>query len=132
MIELKPIRNEAQHKAALKEIERLWGCKRGTPDGDRFEVLGLLVENYEREHYPLGPSDPIEAIKFRMEQMGYTRVDLEPSIGSRGRVSDVLNRRRPLTLAMIRRISEQLSISAEVLIQPTVKKAKKGERARAA
>lgn len=117
--ELKPIRTEADYDAALAEVERLWGAKSGTPDGDRLDVLATLIEVYEEKHHPMDPPDPIEAIRFRMEQQGLTRKDLEPMIGTRGRVAEVLNRRRGLSIEMIRNLHEQLGISAEVLIRPT-------------
>ena len=119
--ELKPIRSEADYDEALAEVERLWGAKRGTPDGDRFDVLVTLIEAYEDEHYPMGFSDPVEAIKARMEQQGLTRKDLEPMIGTRTRVAEVLNRKRNLSIGMIRRLHAKLGISAEILIQPTKK-----------
>ncbi len=115
---VKPIRKKADHDAALAEVERLWGAKSGTPDGDRLDVLATLIDAYEAAHYPIDPPDPIEAIKFRMEQQGLTRKDLEPLIGTRTRVAEVLNRKRPLSITMIRRLHETLGISAEVLIRP--------------
>ena len=113
---IKPIRNEAQHKAALKEIERLWSARPGTPAHDRLEVLATLADDYEAKHHPIFPPDPVEAIRFRMEQMGLDRKALEPSIGSRARVSEVLSGRRRLTLPMIRRLHAQLGIPADVLL----------------
>src|SRR5579859_8156381 len=97
-IEVKPIRTKRDHEAALKEIERLWGAKTGTPEGDRLDVLATLVDAYEAEHYPMDPPDPIDAIKFRMEQQGLTRRDLEEIIGTRTRIAEVLNRRRGLSI----------------------------------
>jgi HTH-type transcriptional regulator/antitoxin HigA len=117
--ELKPIRTEADHEAALAEVERLWGAKNGTPDGDRLDVLATLIDAYETQTYPMDPPDPIEAIQFRMEQLGLTRKDLEPLIGTRARVAEVMNRKRSLSIDMIRCLHEQLGISAEVLIRPT-------------
>ena len=117
--ELKPIRSEADYESALAEVERLWGAKSGTPDGDRLDVLAMLIDAYEAEHYPMDPPDPIEAIKFRMEQQCLTRKDLEPIIGTRTRVAEVLNRRRGLSIDMIRRLHERLGISADVLIRPS-------------
>ena len=105
--ELKPIRSEADYEAALAEVEHLWGAKSGTPDGDRLDVLATLIDAYEAEHYPMDPPDPIEAIKFRMEQQGLTRKDLEPIIGTRTRVAEVLNRKRGLSIDMIRRLHER-------------------------
>jgi HTH-type transcriptional regulator/antitoxin HigA len=116
---LKPIRTEADYEAALAEIERLWGARAGTPEGDRLDILATLVDAYENEHYPMDPPDPIEAIKFRMEQQGLTRKDLEGILGTRTRVAEVLNRRRGLSINMIRRLHEKLGISAEVLLRPT-------------
>ena len=119
MIELKPIRTEADYETALAEVERLWGAKSGTLDGDRLDVLGTLVDAYEARHYPIDLPDPIDAILFRMDQQGLTRKDLEPIIGSRGRVAEVLNRKRGLSIEMIRNLHEKLGIPAEILIQPT-------------
>src|SRR6266699_209473 len=117
--EIKPIRTKRDYEAALTEIERLWGAKADTPEGDRLDVLATLIDAYETEHYPMDPPDPIEAIKFRMEQQGLTRKDLEPLIGTRTRVAEVLNRKRSLSIAMIRRLHERLGIPAEVLIRPS-------------
>jgi HTH-type transcriptional regulator / antitoxin HigA len=121
--EIKPIRTKRDYEAALREIERLWGAKAGTAEGDRLDVLATLVDAYEAEHYPMDPPDPIEAIKFRMEQQGLTRRDLEEMIGTRTRIAEVLNRKRGLSIAMIRRLHERLGISAEVLIRPSRKRA---------
>ena len=118
-IELKPIRTEADYDAALEEVERLWGAKSDTPEGDRLDVLATLIDAYEAKHHPMDPPDPVSAIGFRMEQQGLTRKDLEPIIGPRGRVSDILNRKRGLSIGMIRQLHEQLGISAEVLIRPS-------------
>jgi len=117
--ELKPIRTEADYEAALSEMERLWGATSGTPDGDRLDVLATLVEVYEEKQHPMDPPDPIEAIRFRMEQQGLTRKDLESIIGPRNRVADVLNRKRGLSIDMIRQLHDRLGISAEVLIRPS-------------
>lgn len=117
--DLKPIRSEADYEEALAEVERLWGAKSGTPEGDRLDVLATLIDAYEAKHHPMDPPDPIEAIRFRMEQQGLTRKDLEPMIGPRNRVADVLNRRRSLSIEMIRQLHEGLGISAEVLIRPS-------------
>ncbi len=113
---IKPIHNEKQHGAALKEIERLWAARPGTPQHDRLEVLATLVEDYEEKHLPIYPPDPVAAIRFRMEQLDLDRKALGPSIGSRARVSEVLSGRRRLTLDMIRRLHRQLGIPAEVLL----------------
>ncbi len=117
--ELKPIRPEADHDAALEEVERLWGAKSGPPEGERLDVLATLIEVYEAKHYPMDPPDPIEAIRFRMEQRRLIRKDLEPMIGPRNRVADVLNRKRGLSIDMILHLHQQLGISAEVLIRPS-------------
>ena len=119
--EIKPIRTEADYEAALTEVERLWGAKAGTPKGDRLDVLATLIEVYEERRYPIDPPDPIEAIKFRMEQQGLTRRDLEAMIGTRTRIAEVLTRKRALSIAMIRRLHEKLGIPAEVLIRPSRK-----------
>jgi HTH-type transcriptional regulator/antitoxin HigA len=117
--DIKPIRTKRDHEAALAEVERLWGAKLGTPEGDRLDVLATLIEAFEEAHYPMDPPDPIEAIKFRMEQQGLSRKDLEALIGTRTRVAEILNRRRNLSIAMIRRLHERLGISADVLIRPS-------------
>lgn len=119
MADVKPIRTEADYEAALAEIERLWGAKSGTPKGDRLDVLATLLDAYESQHHPIDPPDPIEAIKFRMEQQKLTRRDLEQIIGSRTRIAEVLNRRRGLSINMIRRLHEKLGISTDVLIRPS-------------
>ena len=121
--EVKPIRTKRDYEASLKEVERLWGAKAGTRDGDRVDVLATLIDAYEAEHYSMDPPDPIEAIKFRMEQQGLTRRDLEEIIGTRSRIAEVLNRKRGLSVGMIRRLHERLGISAEVLIRPSRKDA---------
>jgi HTH-type transcriptional regulator/antitoxin HigA len=115
--EVKPIRNAADHRAAMADVKRLWGSKNGTPDGDRLDVLATLIDAYEAQHEPIDRPDPIEAIRFRMEQQGLTRKDLEPLIGTRTRVSEVLNRKRTLSISMIRRLHAELGIAAEVLIR---------------
>lgn len=116
-MKIQPIHTEADYDKALANIERLWGSKQGTSNGDRLDVLLVLAEDYESKHHRVDPPDPIEAIKFRMEQMNLTRKDLEPLIGTRGRVTEVINRRRPLSLAMIRKLHAGLRIPLESLIQ---------------
>jgi len=111
-----PIRNESDHQRALERIEALMAAKGGTAEGDELDVLATLVEAYEKKHFPIDAPDPVEAIKFRMEQLGLDRKDLEPFIGSRARVSEVLNRRRGLSLAMIRSLHQNLDIPLEALI----------------
>lgn len=115
---IKPIKTQADYEAALGEIERLFNAKPGTADADRLEVLSTLTEVYEEKHYAFPLPDPIEAILYHMESRGLSRSDLEPFIGSRARVSEILNRKRPLTMEMIRSLHKGLGISAEVLIQP--------------
>jgi len=111
-----PIKTESDYDAALREVEHLWGAPIDTPEGDHLDVLLVLVENYESKHYPIVPPDPVEAIKFRMEQMNITRKELEPIIGTRGRVSEVFNRKRSLTLPMIRKLHSKLHIPLESLV----------------
>src|SRR6185295_1486814 len=101
---IKPIKTEADYQSALKEIEKLFGAKPGSSEGDQLDVLITLVEAYEDEHYDIPAPDPIEAINYFMESRGLTRADLEPYIGSRARISEILNRKRPLTLSMIQRL----------------------------
>jgi HTH-type transcriptional regulator / antitoxin HigA len=122
-IDIKPIRTKADYEAALGEVERLWGAKSGTPKGDRLDVLATLIEVYEERHCPIDPPDPIEAIKFRMEQQGLTRKDLEELIGTRTRIAEVLSRKRALSITMIRRRHDKLGIPADVLIRPSRKAA---------
>lgn len=117
-MEIKPIRTEADYQAVLKEVEHFMDAESNTPEGDRLEVLIILVEAYEAKHHPIDEPDPIEAIFHRMEALGMDRKDLEPIIGGRGRVSEVLARKRPLTINMIRRISKEMHIPAHVLIRP--------------
>lgn len=117
-MEIRPIHTEADYQAVLQEVSALMNQDpdAGTPDGDRLDVLATLVQAYEAKHYPIAPPDPIEAIKFRMEQGGLSIKDLEPLIGRSNRVYEVLGRTRPLTLPMIRRLHKGLGIPAEVLI----------------
>lgn len=116
-MEIEPIKTKADYRAALKEIERLMAAELDTPEGERLDVLATLVEAYENKHYRLDLPDPVEAIKFRMEQKGMTPKDLVPMIGRINRVYEVLSRRRPLTLAMIQRLHSELGIPAESLIK---------------
>lgn len=117
-MELKPIRSEEEYDAALQEVSHWFDHEpdAGTPESDRFEILLMLIEKYESEHYPVLPPNPIEAIRFRMEQSGLTVKDMEPYIGRRNRVYEVLSGKRPLTLPMIRRLNKELGIPAESLI----------------
>ncbi|NJM70450.1 MAG: transcriptional regulator [Scytonema sp. RU_4_4] len=118
MLEPRPIRTEADYRAALSEIERLFDAEPNTPECDRLEVLTTLVEAYEQQHYPIVAPDPIEAILYYLESRGLSWQDLESALGSRGEVAPVLNRQQALTLEMIRRLHSELGIPAEVLIQP--------------
>ena len=116
-VTVRPIRSAADHRAALAEIETLMRAGPGTPEGDRLDVLATLVEAWETRHVPIEPPDPVAAILFMMAQKGLTRRDLEPAIGSRARVAEILNRRRGLTLPMIRALSRLLDLPADVLVQ---------------
>jgi HTH-type transcriptional regulator / antitoxin HigA len=116
---IRPIHTDADHAAAMAEIAVLWEAVDGTPESDRLDVLATLVDAYEVKRWPIRAPDPIAAIQFRLDQQGLTRKDLEPFIGSRARVSEIMTGKRPLTLAMIRRLSEGLGIPAAVLIQPS-------------
>lgn len=115
--EIRPIRTAADHRAALAEVEKLWGAKSGTREGDRLDVLATLIDAWEAIHEPIFPPDPVDAIKFRMEQLGMSSKELEPILGSRARVSEVLNRKRALSISMIRRLHESLGIDAGTLIR---------------
>jgi len=117
-MEIQPIHTEGDYERALARVDRLMDAGPNTPEGDELDILTTLVEAYERTHHPIAPPDPVEAIQFRMEQQGLTRADLEPYIGSRGRVSEILNRRRPLTLPMIRALHAELAIPLESLVGP--------------
>jgi len=114
---LRLIKTKKDYEKALKHLEVVFDARPGTKEGDELEVLSLLIENYEEEHFPIEAPDPIEAIKFRMEQMGYKQKDLADIIGYRGRVSEILNRKRKLTLDMIRKLHETLQIPTDVLLQ---------------
>ena len=114
---IRPIRTKREHQAVLKEIEALWDAPEGSPRADRLEVLVLLVEAFERAHYPVSDPDPIDFLQHIMEARDLSRRDLEPFIGSRARVAEVLNRVRPLTLEMIRRLATGLKLPADVLVR---------------
>ena len=116
-MDIKPIKTDADYRAVLKEIEMLMTAELDTPEGEKLDVLVTLVEAYEQKHYPLDLPDPVEAIKFEMEQKGLTVKDLEPMIGKSNRVYEILNHKRSLTLKMIWRLHEQLGIPAESLIK---------------
>ena len=117
-MEIKPIRSNADHERTLLEIQRLWGAKEGTAEGDRLDVLVTLVDAYEEKHFPIDPPDPIEAIRFRLEQQGLDPRALVGVIGGRSRVYEVMQRKRALSLEMIRRLHDRFGIPAEVLIRP--------------
>ncbi len=114
---LKVIKTEKDYQKALKRLEVIFDAKKGSKDGDELELLSLLIDNYEKEKYPIDLPDPIEAIKFRMEQLGYKQNDLAEAIGLKSRASEILNRKRKLTLDMIRRIHEVLGIPTDVLVK---------------
>lgn len=116
-MKLKPIKSEQDYETALERLEVIFDALPGTEESDEFEILGMLIEKYEKEHYPMDLPDPIEAIKFRMEQMGYTQNDLAEMIGLKSRASEILNRKRKLSLEMIRTLTQKLHIPSEVLIQ---------------
>jgi HTH-type transcriptional regulator/antitoxin HigA len=114
---IKPIKTEKDYFTALKRLEVIFDAKLNTPDGDELEVLGILIEQYETEHFPINLPDPIEAIKFRLEQMGYNQNDLAKIIGLKSRASEILNKKRKLSLEMIRLLHSSLNIPTDVLIQ---------------
>ena len=116
-MDIKPVKTEMDYQEALEEIDTLFDAQPGTPEADRLEILVTLVEAYEAEHYPLPLPDPIAAIEFHMERLGLKRRDLEPLIGSRARVSEILNKKRPLTGRMIRNLHDGLGISYDILMQ---------------
>jgi HTH-type transcriptional regulator / antitoxin HigA len=114
---IRPIRSDADHAAAMLEVERLWGAKDGTADGDRLDIIATLIATYEDQRWQFAKPDAVSAIEFRLEQQGLSRKDLEPFIGSRARVSEIMNRKRPLTLAMIRKLAAGLAIPTDALIR---------------
>lgn len=113
---LKPIKTEEDYRVALKRLEDIFDAKSGTPESDLLEILGLMVEDYENKHYAIEAPDPIEAIKIRMEEMHLKQVDLIPEIGGKSRVSEILNRKRRLTLDMVRKLATRLNLSVKLLI----------------
>lgn len=113
---IRPIKTEQDYQNAIRRIEELWGAKKDTPQGDELDLLATLVEAYELHHFPIAPPDPIDAIKFRMEQMDMTTSDLVKYLGSQSRVSEILNRKRKLSLKMIKSLYKELNIPAEVLL----------------
>jgi HTH-type transcriptional regulator/antitoxin HigA len=115
-MDIKPVKTKKDYQSALKKIEELFNAKPDTPDGDLLEVLVTLVESYEQKNYNIAPPDPIEAIKFRMEQMGLKQADLSDAMGGKNRVSEILNRKRELTAGMMRNLHKQFNIPAESLL----------------
>lgn len=114
---IKPIKTEDDYRQALERLERIFDAKKGTKEGDELEVLSILIDKYEEEHFPIEMPDPIEAIKFRMEQLGLKQKDLAEVVGYRSRISEILNKKRKLTLEMIRKLSDSLHIPTDILIQ---------------
>ncbi|WP_121355397.1 helix-turn-helix domain-containing protein [Flavisolibacter nicotianae] len=116
-MDIKPIKTKKDYQAAMNRLEVIFDAKPGTPEGDELEVLGILIDKYEQEHYLIGYPDPIEAIKFRMEQLGYSQSDLAKVVGLKSRASEILSKKRKLTLEMIRQLHQALGIPTDVLIQ---------------
>ena len=114
---IKPIKTKKDYQQALNRLEIIFDAKKNSPEGDELEVVGILIEKYENEKFPIGFPNPVEAIKFRMEQMGYTQADLAKVIGLKSRSSEILNKKRKLSLEMIRQLHDKLKIPTEVLIQ---------------
>lgn len=117
-MDIRPIRNEADHREALVEIERLWNAPAGSPEADKLDVLATLVEKFEEEHYPIAAPDPVEAIRAHIEMTGRQQADLAELLGSRSRASEILGRKRALTVEMIHKLNRHWGIPAEVLVQP--------------
>ncbi|MEX2591983.1 MAG: transcriptional regulator [Anditalea sp.] len=115
-MDIRPIKTEQDYNDSIKRIEKLWGAKKDTPEGDELDLLVTLIESYEMKHYPIAPPDPIDAIKFRMEQIDMTKADMVKYLGSQSGVSEVLNRKRSLTLKMVRSLYKGLKIPAEILL----------------
>jgi HTH-type transcriptional regulator/antitoxin HigA len=115
-MEIRPIKTEEDYNTSIHRIEVLWGAKKDTPQGDELDLLVTLVESYEMKHYPIAPPDPVDAIKFRMEQMGMTKADMVQYIGSQSRVSEILDGKRKLTLGMIKSLYKGLRIPADILL----------------
>jgi HTH-type transcriptional regulator/antitoxin HigA len=114
---IKPIKTEEDYHQAMERLEIIFDAKPGSSEGDELEVLGILIDEFENKHFPIDMPDPIEAIKFRMEQMGYNQTDLANIVGLKSRASEILNRKRKLSLEMIRQLHERLNIPTDVLIQ---------------
>jgi HTH-type transcriptional regulator/antitoxin HigA len=117
IMNIKPIKTEQDYQDALNRLEAIFDAKSGTSEGDELEILGLLIDDYENKHFPIDLPDPIEAIKFRMEQLGYTQNDLSKILGQKSRASEILNKKRKLSLEMIRKLNQILNIPTNVLIQ---------------
>ncbi len=115
-MEIRPIKTEDDYNSSIQRIEELWGSKKDTIEGDELDLLCIIVESYEMNHYPIAPPDPIDAILFRMEQMGMTKTDMAKYLGSQSRVSEVLSRKRKLTLKMVKSLYKGLKIPAEILL----------------
>jgi HTH-type transcriptional regulator/antitoxin HigA len=119
-MEIHPIRNDEDHDAALREIERLWGAEADTEDGDKLDVLATLVEKYEESRWPIVDiSDPVDLLNYAIDELGHSQVELADLLGSRSRASEILNRRRPLTVEMIHKISQAWKIPADLLVRPS-------------
>jgi HTH-type transcriptional regulator / antitoxin HigA len=119
-MDIKPIRNDADHEAALREIERLWGAAEGTEDGDKLDILVTLVEKYEESRWPVvDDSDPVDLLNYAIDELGHSQAELAELLGSRSRASEILNRRRPLTVEMIHKISQAWKIPADLLVRPS-------------
>ena len=116
-MEIKPIKSEFDYQRALQRLNDIFDAVSGTPDGDEADILGVLVDEYEKKYYPIEAPDPIEAIKIRMEEMKLKQIDLIPEIGGKSRVSEILNRKRKLTVDMIRKLTVKLNLSAGLLVQ---------------
>lgn len=116
-MDIKPIKTEKDYQQALTRLEAIFDAKKETSEGDELELLGVLIDQYESKHFPINLPDPVEAIKFRMEQLGYTQTDLAKVVGLKSRASEILNRKRKLSLEMIRQLHEKLNIPTDVLIQ---------------
>jgi HTH-type transcriptional regulator / antitoxin HigA len=119
-MDIRPIRNDEDHVAALREIERLWGAAAGTDDGDKLDILATLVEKYEESHWPIvDTSDPVDLLNYVIEELGHSQAELAELLGSRSRASEILGRRRPLTVEMIHKISQAWKIPADLLVRPS-------------
>ncbi len=116
IMDIRPIKTEQDYRTTISRVDKLWGAKKDTPEGDELDLLITLVESYEMKHYLIAPPDPIDAIKFRMEQMGMTSADMVKYLGSQSRVSEILNRKRGLTLGMIKSLYKDLKIPADILL----------------